>query len=56
VSVLVIMSGGNMIASPGTVDVEFMPEGVTVKKRCYKEILCCVRSSIRCKHPELWAY
>jgi histone-lysine N-methyltransferase SETMAR len=37
--------------SSGIVHVEFIPEGVTVNKHCYKEILRRLRNSIR---PELW--
>jgi histone-lysine N-methyltransferase SETMAR len=32
---------------------EFIPEGMTVSKHRYKEILHCLRNSVRRKHPEL---
>jgi hypothetical protein len=28
---------------------EFIPEGATINEHCYKEILCCLRSSIQPK-------
>jgi hypothetical protein len=40
--------------SSGTVHMELIPEGATVKKQHYKEILLCLRNSIRHRHPELW--
>jgi hypothetical protein len=39
--------------SSGIVHMEFIPEGVTVNKRRYKEILRCLQNSIRHKRPEL---
>jgi histone-lysine N-methyltransferase SETMAR len=33
---------------------EFIPEGVTVNKHRYKEILHRLRKSVRRKRPELW--
>jgi histone-lysine N-methyltransferase SETMAR len=33
---------------------EFIPEGATVKKHHYKEILRRLRNTIRRKLPELW--
>jgi hypothetical protein len=32
----------------------FIPEGAIINKRRYKGILHRLRSSIRCKRPELW--
>jgi hypothetical protein len=40
--------------SSGIVHMEFIPEGLTVNKHRYKEILCALRNSISCKRPELW--
>jgi hypothetical protein len=40
--------------SSGIVPMEFIPEGATINKHCYKEILCLLCSSIYCKCPELW--
>jgi histone-lysine N-methyltransferase SETMAR len=40
--------------SSGIVHTEFIPEGVTVNKHRYKEILRRLRNSIRRKHLELW--
>jgi hypothetical protein len=37
----------------GIVHMEFIP-GATVNKHLYKEILRCLRSSVRHKRPELW--
>jgi hypothetical protein len=34
--------------------VEFIPEGATVNKHRYKEILCRLRDSIRRKRSKLW--
>jgi hypothetical protein len=39
--------------SSGTVHMEFIPEGATVNKHCYKEILRCLCSSFHRKCPEL---
>jgi hypothetical protein len=39
--------------SSGTGHMEFIPEGATVIKHHYKEILCHLLNSIRCTHPEL---
>jgi hypothetical protein len=33
---------------------EFIPEGATVNKHRYKEILHCLYNSIHCKGPEFW--
>jgi hypothetical protein len=40
--------------SSGIVHMEFIPEGVTVNKHHYKEILHCLHSSVHHKHSELW--
>jgi hypothetical protein len=40
--------------SSGSVHREFMLEGVTVNKHCYKEIFCHLCNSIHHKCPELW--
>ncbi|KAJ4451915.1 hypothetical protein ANN_03393 [Periplaneta americana] len=40
--------------SNGIVHMEFIPEGATVNKTRYKEILGRLRGSIRHKRPELW--
>jgi aminoglycoside phosphotransferase (APT) family kinase protein len=40
--------------SLGIVHMEFIPEGATVNKRRFKQILRHLRNSIRRKRPELW--
>jgi histone-lysine N-methyltransferase SETMAR len=40
--------------SSGIIHMEFIPERVTLNKHRYEEILHRLRSSIRCKRPELW--
>jgi histone-lysine N-methyltransferase SETMAR len=40
--------------SSGIVHVEFIPEGATVNKHRYKEILCHLRNSVCYGYPELW--
>jgi histone-lysine N-methyltransferase SETMAR len=40
--------------SSAIVHMEFIPEGVTVNKHYYKEILRHLRNSVRHKRPELW--
>ena len=40
--------------SNGIVHMEFIPDGATVNKTRYKEILGCLHNSIHLKHPELW--
>jgi hypothetical protein len=40
--------------SSGIVHVEFIPEGATVNKHRYKEILRRLRNSVRRKCTELW--
>jgi hypothetical protein len=42
-------------SSSGIVHMEFIPEGATVNKHRYKEILRCLHNSVRLKHPELGA-
>jgi hypothetical protein len=39
--------------SCGFIHMEFIPEGATVNKNHYKTILCCLRSSVPYKCPEL---
>jgi hypothetical protein len=39
--------------SSGIFHVECIPEGATVNKNRYKEILCHLHSSVQCKYPEL---
>jgi hypothetical protein len=34
---------------------EFIPEGRTVNKEIYVEILCGLRDAVRKKQPEMWA-
>jgi histone-lysine N-methyltransferase SETMAR len=43
-----------VLGSSGIVHMKFIPKGVTVNKHRYKEILHCLRRSVRRKHPELW--
>ena len=38
----------------GIVHMEIIPEGETVNKTCYKEILSHLRNSIHSKQPGLW--
>jgi hypothetical protein len=38
----------------GIVHLEFIPEGATGNKHCYKKILCRLCNSIYHKRPELW--
>jgi hypothetical protein len=40
--------------SSGIFHMDFIPEGMTVNKHCYKEILHCLCNSICCKCPALW--
>jgi hypothetical protein len=40
--------------SSGIVHMEFIPEGMTVNKHRYKEVLRRLRNSVRHKLPELW--
>jgi hypothetical protein len=40
--------------SSGIVHKEFIQGGGTVNKHRYKELLCHLRNSVCCKHPELW--
>jgi hypothetical protein len=42
------------VDSSGTVHMEFIPEGATVNKHCYKQILHCLCNSIHRKRPEFW--
>jgi hypothetical protein len=39
----------------GTVHIKFNPEGVTVNKHCYKEILRCLCNSTHGNNPEHWS-
>jgi hypothetical protein len=34
---------------------DFIPEGHTINKEIYIEILCCLREAVRRKHLEKWA-
>jgi hypothetical protein len=42
------------VDSSGIVHVQFIPEGATINKHRYKQILCRLRSSVCCKSSELW--
>ena len=41
--------------SCGIVHHEYAPQGQTITKECYRDLLCCLHDVVRRKRPELWS-